>query len=147
MLKLNKPRAGFYLLASAFVLVIGGFVLYFGAFDALSYSDDRWVIALTVIAFWSMAFLLVNSVLAGDKPFWTGVFYVIIVFALMFAFARFLSACLSPIGIYFTVTMGDMEAYALGVPRCIAGVICYVLATVCTIVAAFNKPVKEGGVR
>lgn len=143
MLKLKVPRTGFYLLLGATVLSIVAFGLYFGAFDALSYSMDKWVVALTVLAFWSMAFLMINAIFAGDNPAWTGVFYIIAVMTLLVSMARLLMACLSPIGIYFTVNMGDMEAYALGVPRCIAGVACYVVATICISVSAFFCPAKE----
>ena len=143
MLKLKVPRTGFYLLLSATVLSAVAFGLYFGAFDALSFGDDKWVIALTVFSFWSMAVLMVNSLFAGDEPSWTGVFYVITVMALLVSMARLLMACLSPIGIYFTVNMGNMEAYALGVPRCIAGVACYLVATICVAVSAFFSPTKE----
>jgi hypothetical protein len=147
MINIQKPRAGFYVTAAALVLSIVGFVLYFKAFEALGYNDDRWVIALTVIAFWSMAFLTVNALFAGDSPFWSCVFYVIIVFALLIALAKFLSACLSPIGIYFTVNMGDMAAYAQGVPRCIAGVACYAVAAICIVVASFMKPTRDRGAK
>ena len=143
MLKIKIPRTGFYLLAAATVLTIVAFVMYFGAFEALSFETDRWVVALTVLAFWSMAFLMINSLFAGDAPFWTSAFYAVTVLALMFSFARMLMACLSPIGIYFTVNMGNMEAYAQGVPRCIAGVACYVVATICVVVSAFFRISKE----
>lgn len=144
MLNIKMPRTGFCLLVASVILSIVGFTLYFGAFDALSFSNDKWVIALNVIAFWSLAFLIVNSIFAGDKPAWTGVFYIIAVVTLLVATARFLMACLSPIAIYFTVNMGNMEAYAIGVPRCIAGVACYFVAVVCITVSAFFAPTKEG---
>lgn len=143
MLKMKMPRTGFYLLVASVVLSIVGFSLFFGAFDALSFADDKWVIALNVIAFWCLAFLMVNSIFAGDEPTWTGVFYIIAVVTLLVAMARFLMACLSPIAIYFTVNMGNMEAYAIGVPRCIAGVACYFIAVVCITVSAFFSPTKE----
>ena len=142
---IKKPSLGFGLLAACCVLAIVGFALYFATFNALGYSQDYWVIAMNVIALWSLLCLLANGLFAGNKPFFMDAFYAIAVFALVFATVKFLSPCLSPIGIYFTVhNMGDVEANAIGVPRAIAGVASYLLSIVCIIVASFvNLSKKE----
>jgi len=135
-----KLGAGFILTAISFILTIVGFILYFTAINAMEYEADRFVVALTIMALWSLIFLIVNSLFVNDKPFWSSIFYIVITFTLFLGFSFFLSSFLSPIGVYFTVNMGDMEKYALGVPRCLAGVICYVLAIITNVVSSFFKP-------
>ncbi len=142
-LQIKKPFVGFYLLACSLLFTIIGFALYFATFRTFDYQDDRWVIALTIISLYSILFLMINGLLAGDQPFWTGIFHLVITFALVISFANFLIPCLSPIGIYFTVNMGDMETYAIGVPRCLAGVAFYVLAILCNVVSSFFSPVFQ----
>lgn len=137
-IKIKKPSVGFWLLVGGLVLSVVAFILYFMTYNALGYSQDYWVIAMMVIAFWSLACLLVNGLLAGNRPFFMDVFYTIAVFCLVVATIKFLTPCLSPIGIYFTVqNMGDVEANAIGVPRCIAGVTLYVIAISLVIAASF----------
>lgn len=141
-----KLGAGFVLTSISFILTIVGFILYFTAINAMEYEADRFVIALTIMALWSLIFLIVNSLFKNDNPFWTSIFYIVITFTLFLGFSFFLSSFLSPIGVYFTVNMGDMEKYALGVPRCLAGVACYVLAIITNVVSSFFKPfVMEKG--
>lgn len=144
MIKIKKPSLGFWLLTAGLVLSIVAFVLYFMTYSALGYNQDYWVIAMMVIAYWSFACLLVNGLLAGNKPFFMDIFFAITAFALVFATIKFLTPCLSPIGIYFTVhNMGDVEANAIGVPRAIAGVVFYVLSVVCVVVASFVNLFKK----
>ena len=144
-MKIKKPSLGYWLLTASFLLSIVAFVLYFMTYDALGYSQDYWVIAMMVIALWSLICLRFNGLLAGNKPFFMDVFYVLAAFALVFATIKFITPCLSPIAIYFTVhNMGDVEANAIGVPRAIAGAVFYLLAIVCVVVASFNNiSVKE----
>ena len=86
--------------------------------------------------------------LLGDKPFWVDVLYIIAMFALVISAIKFITPCLSPIGIYFTVhNMGDVEANAAGVPRSIAGIVIFVLAIVCLAVAAFFKSSSDTEVK
>lgn len=147
-MKMSKPSVGFWLLTAGLLLSVAGFVLYFMTYDALGYNQNYWVIAMMIIAFWSIACLLINGLFAGNKPFFMDIFYAIAVFAVVIAMLQFLTPCLSPIGIYFTVhNMGDVEANAIGVPRCIAGIILFVLAVACLLAAAFVKLVsdKKGG--
>lgn len=139
-IKLNKPSIGFYLLAGSLVLSIVAFVYYSLTYSAFGYSQNRWVIAMTVISFWSFLCLLGYSLFGDGKAIWMDIFYLIIAFGLTISTVLFLTPCLSPIGIYFTVgNMGDVEANAIGVPRCITGVVFYVLAILSVIAAAFFR--------
>ena len=141
--RLKSMGAGFYLLLASLILTIVGFIYFFLTFNTFSYSYDKFVIALTIIAIYGTLFLLINGFLAGDRPRLVSIFYVINVFALMISFAYFLIPCLSPIGILFTVSMGDMETYAKGVPLCFVGVGCYVIAVILTVIAAFFPMIKK----
>lgn len=138
MIKIAKLRAGFYILAAALLLSIAAFVVYNLTFDAFHYVTDRWIVALMIIVIWSIVCLLISSLFMGDKPLYIDALYIIAMFALVIAFIKFLTPCLSPIGIYFTVhNMGDVEANAIGVPRSIVGIVIYVLAIICLVVGAF----------
>lgn len=143
-MKIKKPAIGFWLISAGLILSIVAFALYFATYDALGYNQDYWVIAMMVIAFWGFVCLIVNGLLVGNKPFFMDIFFVLVAFALVFATIKFLTPCLSPIGIYFTVhNMGDVEANAIGVPRAIAGVVFYLLSVVCVIVASFMNFFKK----
>ena len=138
-MRIKRPALGFWFLTVGLIFSIVAFELYNLTYDALGYSQDYWVIAMMVLAFWSFACLLVNGLFAGNKPFFMDIFYAILAFALVLATIKFLSPCLSPIAIYFTVhNMGDVEANAIGVPRAIAGVVFYLLSVVCVIMASFE---------
>lgn len=139
-LKIKIPGIGFVLLFISLIFTLIGFGLYFRTFSIFHYLESRITIAGTIIALWGTVFLLINSLFSKDNPIYLNVLYLTNVFALAFAFAYFLIPCLSPIGIFFTVNMGDMETYALGVPRCIAGCVFYVLALLSNILASFFSP-------
>ncbi len=139
-MKLKKPSAGFYVLASGFVLAIVAFILSFATYDAFGYRRNLWVIAMMILSLWSMLCLLCNALLAGDRPAFMDVFYLIAAFGLGISALLFFTPCLSPIGIYFTVhNMGDVEANAVGVPRAIACIVIFVLAVICVIAASFMR--------
>ena len=143
-MKIKLPSIGLILLSVATIFTIVGFILYFSTFSVFNYQQSKVTIACTIMSLWGMIFLIVNGLFAGEKPVAFNIFYIINCFALAFAFSYFLIPCLSPIGVYFTVNMGDMETYALGVPRCIAGCVFYVLALILNIVASFFKVTKGG---
>ena len=139
-MKLKKLGAGFYGLVVSLVCAIVAFIMYFLTFNAFHYSADRWVTALTVIALWAIAFLLINAIVSDDTPFYVDIFYVIAVFTLTLAMIMFLLPCLSPIGIYFTVhNMGDVEANAIGVPRSIVCIVFFAISIIGLLVSAFLK--------
>ncbi|MCH5350966.1 MAG: hypothetical protein J1F39_03245 [Clostridiales bacterium] len=144
MIKIKQPRAGFILLAVTLVFAIASFIMYSATFDAFHFVGDKWVVALMVIAIWSIVALLVNSLISGDKPLFVDALYIIAMFAIVIALIKFLTPCLSPIGIYFTVhNMGDVEANAIGVPRSIAGIVLFVLTVILLIVSAFFMRSKK----
>ena len=144
MIKIKQPRAGFILLAVTLHFVVASFIMYSATFNALRLLSDKWVIALMIIAIWSIVALLVNSLISGDRPLFADALYIIAMFALVIAFIKFLTPCLSPIGIYFTVhNMGDVEANAIGVPRSIAGIVLFVLTFILLIVSAFFMRTKK----
>lgn len=141
---IKKPSIGFWFVSAGLALSIVAFALYFSTYKALGYNQDYWVIAMMVIALWGFGCLIVNGLLAGNKPFFMDIFYALVAFALVFATIKFITPCLSPIGIYFTVhNMGDVEANAIGVPRAIAGAVFYVLSVVCVVVASFVNFFKK----
>ena len=52
---------------------------------------------------------------------------------------EFIKPVLGNIATFFTVNMGDMETFAVAVPRAIAGVALYLVAAVCAIAASFFR--------
>lgn len=128
----------FILVLLSLIIMIVGFILYFSTFRVFGYSDSKWVIGLTIIALWLEIIVLANQAFA-NKPFYVSFIYILIPFMVMIIIGQYLIPCLSPIGIYFTVNMGDMETYALGVPRCIAGVALYLVSAIALIGASFFK--------
>lgn len=144
MIKLkNKPFVGFYCMAVAFVLTFVAFIIFLEVYGIFGYATNRWAIFLSFAALWFTAFIIVNSLFVGEKPFWVSLLYVAICVALTFAAILFIQPCLAPMGIYFTVgNMGDVEANAAGVPRAIAATALYVVALVSMVVAAFVPAVK-----
>jgi len=135
----------FWLLISSLIMIIVGFCLYFLTFNVFHYNQDRYVISLTIIAIWCVVLSILNMLLI-KKPLNLDLFNLITPFALMIAMGKFLIPCLSPIGIYFTVNMGDMATYALGVPRCISGVAFYILAITLNVISSFFS-IKEREVK
>ena len=141
---IKAPRAGFILLAMALHLAVAAFIVYAMTFDAFHYVPDNWVIALMIIVIWSIAALLISSFFMGDKPLFVDALYIVIIFALVTATVKFVTPCLSPIGIYFTVhNMGDVEANEIGVPRSIAGIVIFVLTILLVLISAFFLRTKK----
>jgi hypothetical protein len=100
---------------------------------------------MTFIAIWGLAFMCINTLIVGEKPFWVSYINVLTPFLILLSAILFISPCLSPIGIYFTVgNMGNVEANAVGVPSVIRGVIFYMIGIIALIVSAFFPAVKEG---
>lgn len=141
-IKLQIPRVGFILLALSLIFTIIGYCYYQYTFEVFNYQPSKLIIAMTIISVWSTISLLVNSLFFSDKHSFFDVFYLINVVAVILSFAYLLMPCLSPIGVYFTVNMGDMETYSKGVPSCITGCVFYVLSAIITIVASFFVPTK-----
>lgn len=144
MNKIKIPHAGFALNAVAFATTLAAFILGLVVYNIFGYTVNRWGVFCTVAALWLMGFLLVNSLLAGERPFWTAPLYALVCLLITFSAVLFIQPCLSPIGIYFTVNnMGDVEANAAGVPRAIVTTVLYVVAVLAMIAASFLPAVAE----
>lgn len=131
------PFVGLYLHALAFICVLVAYILSIRTFNIFGYDVDRFVLILPIFAMWLLVVQVVMSYIDKDKPIWTNVIDLFFCVLLVFAFAKLLIPFLTPIGIFFSVNMGDMATYALGVPRCIAGCVLYVVASILFIVSAF----------
>ena len=146
-LEIKKPFVGFFLMAVTLVLTLVAFIMSFKVYRIFGYALNRWAVFLSFAALWFTAFLIVNALLVGEKPFWASLIYVAVCVALTFAAILFIQPCLAPMGIYFTVgNMGDVEANAAGVPRTIVTVALYVVALLCMVASAFCPAVKDSGV-
>lgn len=137
-------RAGSVLTLVALVFTAAGYAVYFHTMAAFGYPIDRFVIVFSVFSLLFLSFLFLNGVIVGDRT-GTFVLYALVAVFLTLALCRYLSPCLSNIGIYFTVgNMGDVEANAVGVPSCIRGVAFYLVATLSTVASGFFRTVKKG---
>ena len=132
------PFLGLSILSVSWLCTLVAFIMSFKVYNIFGYATNRWAVFLSFASLWLIAFLIVNSLFAGEKPFWADFLYVAVCVALTFAAILFIQPCLAPMGIYFTVgNMGDVEANAAGVPRAIATVALYVVALIHMLVAAF----------
>lgn len=138
-LKIRKPGAGFFLLAVSLLLTIIGFCYFFSSYNVFGFVYSRTVIALTIIAMWSMLVLMGCALYGGERPLWLAAFYLVTVFCLAVSAIEFIKPGLGNIATYFTVNMGDMETYAVAVPRTITGVALYAVATLFALVASFFR--------
>lgn len=138
-LKIKKPGVGFYLLAASMLFTVIGFCYFFSSYDVFGFVYSRTVIALTVLALWSMTVLLASALYNGERPLWLAAFYLITVFGLAVSAVEFIKPGLGNIATYFTVNMGDMETYAVAVPQTITGVVMYVVAAVLAIASSFFR--------
>ena len=140
------PFVGFYLYIVAFVILLVAYILALTTFSAYSLSPDRFVVIFPLFAMWIIIVQVVMSFIDEDKPFWLNTIDLLFCFLVLFAFGRLLIPFLTPIGIYFTVNMGDLETYAIVVPRCIAGCVLFAVSCIVFITGSFFKVaiIKEG---
>ena len=146
MTKMKKPGIGFILLSLSLVCVIVAFVLYLKTYSIFEYDTNRWGISCTILAIWFLLFININGLFKGEKPFWTSIIYGVVISLLVVAVTQFINPCLAPMGIYFTVIMGNVEQILAGVPRAIAGAVFYVVAIVLILVSSFlplNRKERE----
>lgn len=136
-INLKRPSAGFYMLAVALLFTVVGFILFFASYNIFGYTYSRTVIALTVLAIWSIAVILFSTLYSGEKPLWIAAFYLLTVFALAVSAVEFINPGIGNIATYFTVNMGDMETAAKAIPVMLSGVALYLLATIIALVACF----------
>ena len=145
MLKPKVPGFGFGAAALALVCTIVGFVMFFLTYAAGGYAISRWTIMCSVLSMWLLVLLMLNGIFAGEKPVWTAVIYAVIAFLLTYGTIRFIQPCLTQIGIYFTVNMGDVEMNRIVTFRSITSAAFYVAAIIMTIVSAFLPMTFRGG--
>ena len=145
MLKLKKPGISFIFIVLALILTVAAFILFISTYNVFSYEINRWAVTCSILSIWGLVFLSINTLIKGEKQFWTMCIYPIIVFLLTYAVLQFIKPCLSPIGIYFTVkNMGDTATSEIGVPRAIITTVLFLLAIISSIVAALlSKKDKE----
>lgn len=136
------PFVGFYLLIISLLLLVIAYFISISTFQAFGYDTDRFVIVLPLFAMWIIIVQAIMSFIDKDKPLWTHAIDLLYCVFVIFTFARLLIPFLTPIGIYFTVNMGDMETYAVGVPRCLAGCVLYIVSCLFFIAASFFKTVN-----
>ncbi|MCH5157128.1 MAG: hypothetical protein J1G02_04555 [Clostridiales bacterium] len=136
--QIRIPFLGLSILSVSWICTLVAFIMSFKVYKIFGYATNRWAVFLSFAALWLITFLMVNSLFAGEKPFWADLLYVAVCVALTFAAILFIQPCLAPMGIYFTVgNMGDVEANAAGVPRAIATVALYIVALLGMLIAAF----------
>ncbi len=144
MLSIKKPAVGFYLAAAALIVFITAFCFSIATFNIFASETDKWVIAMNVLGIWLLVCILANSFFMGEKFTLISLFYGAAMMCAIIALFKLLIPCLSPIGVYFTVNMGDRETQAKIVSKCLPGVALYVVSIVLLIVSSFMK-ISKGG--
>ncbi len=139
----TTPFVGFYLYVASFIVLLVAYIIALSTFNAYSLSPDRFVIIFPLFAMWIIVVQIVMSFVDKNKPAWFNAIDLLFCFLVLFAFGKLLIPFLTPIGIYFTVNMGDMETYAIVVPRCIAGCVLFVVSSLLFVVGSFFKIVKR----
>lgn len=144
MIKFKRLNVGFYITLLSFISAVVSLIMFMATYSVFKYSFNRWVFFMTFLSIWAMGFMLVNTFLVGDKPFWVSYVYVLISVMLVLSLVKFINPCLSPIGIYFTVhNMGDVETNAIGVPYSLVTAGFYLVAIISNLVASFLPSVKK----
>lgn len=141
----RRLTVGFYTTVLALILLIAGAFIALRAYDVFSYKLDRWAVVLFVVGAWATVFLLLNTLLRGERPFGLTVLLTgTAIFSLVLALCLFIKPCLSPIGIYFTVhNMGDVETNAVGVPLSIVAAAVFLGAIVLLLLSSFGRLEKD----
>lgn len=139
--KITIPYIGLFAYLIALGLLIAGLVLSISTFQVFQYDVDRFVIVLPIIAAWIIFIQIIMSFLDKEKPIWTNVIEIAYCVLVLFALAKTLIPFLTNIATYYTVTMGDMETFAIGVPRCIISCVMFVISCIFFIIGSFFKTV------
>ena len=144
MLKIKKAGVGFYLLILSFVFGILGLIWYESTYSILRFTDDRLSIAMTIISLWLIGFLIADTLLTGNNPFFSRIFYGLAVFMLTYSLLRLLTPCLTPIGIYFTVgNMGDVETNKIAVPKSILATVFYAVSIIALLICGILGTIRK----
>ena len=133
------PFVGLFAYIIALGLLIVGYALAISTFHVFEYDVDRFVIVLPLLAMWIIIIQIVMTSIDKEKPVWTNAIEVAYCVLVLFAFAKTLIPFLTNIATYYTVTMGDMETFEIGVPRCITACILMVVSCIFFIVGSYFK--------
>ena len=136
------PFIGFYFYAASFIVLLIAFIFALSAFNGFNLSPDRFVVVFPLFAMWIILIEVVMAFVDKNKPAWFHAIDILFCFFVLFAFGKLLIPFLTPIGILYTVNMGDVEIYKIVVPRCLAGCVLFVISTVFFIAGSFFKIVK-----
>lgn len=131
------PFVGLFAYIFALGFLIAGYALAISTFHVFEYDVDRYVIVLPILAMWIIVIQIVTSFIDEEKPAWSNVIEVAYCILVLFAFAKTLIPFLTNIATYFTVTMGDMETFKIGVPRCITACVMFVISCSFFILGSF----------
>lgn len=140
--KNKTPFVGFYFYVASLIVLIIAYVIAISTFNAYGLPPDRFVIVFPIFAMWIIFAQILMSFVDENKPIWFNATDILFCFFVVFTFGRLLIPFLTAIGIYFTVNMGDMETFAIVVPRCITGCAMLVASCVLFIAGSFFKIVK-----
>ncbi len=136
----KKPGLGFVFAALALVFAIVATAL-FAATDSVSGTrSNRWAVMCCVLAIWILAFLLVNMLFQGDKPFWTNALFVVVPFLMLFAFLLFIKPHVFTLGFVFgagDLNMGNVALRQLTAQYAMSAAVFFVLSVICSVVTAF----------
>ena len=135
------PSVGLFAYIVALGLLVAGTILSITTFNIFEYDIDRFVIVLPIIAAWIIIVQIVMSFVDKEKPVWTNVIDIAYCVLVLFALANTLIPFLTNITTFYTVAMGDMETFAIGVPRCITACVLFAVSCIAFIIGSFFKTV------
>lgn len=139
--KVVVPYIGLFAYFIALGLLVAGTILSIATFNIFEYDVDRFVIVLPIIAAWIIIIQIVMSFVDKEKPTWTNVIDIAYCVLVLFALANTLIPFLTNIATFYTVAMGDMETFAIGVPRCITACVLLAVSCIIFIIGSFFKTV------
>jgi len=139
--KFPIPFVGLIAYIISLGLLVVGYILAISTFQVFEYDIDRFVIVLPILAIWIIVVQVVMSFLGKEKSLLVvlEIAYCVLV---LFTLSKTLIPFLTNIATYYTVTMGDMETFAIGVPRCITACVLMVVSCIFFIIGSFFKMVK-----
>lgn len=140
MFKIKKPGLGFIAVCLALVFSVVALALFVNTYKVGGYTLSRWALTCSILSIWFLLLLALNMLFFGDKPFWCGIIYALTAFMLVIGVTQFIQPCLTPIGFVFgagDLNMGDTALNKVVANQSIVTAVFYVLAVLCTVVAAF----------
>ena len=143
MKKRRLPFVGFYLYALALTVLVVAYIMAISTFKVFSYDVDRFVIILPIFAMWIIILQITMSFFDTNQPVWFNAIDLAFCVLVLFTFAKTLIPFLTNIATFFTVNMGDVKTFAIGVPRCIASCVLLVVSCIIFIVGSFFKIFTE----